>query len=58
MMQDFAKRLSDVTDGIALTKEELKLLGIDNKNDLLPQIKVNGKKYLLNGLDIIESFAK
>lgn len=43
MMQDFAKRLSDVTDGIALTKEELKLLGIDNKNDLLPQIKVNGK---------------
>ena len=34
------------------------MLGIDNKNDLLPQIKVNGKKYLLNGLDIIESFAK
>ena len=58
MMQDFAKRLSDVTDGIALTKDELKLVGIYDEHTLLPQIEVSGNKYLLNGLDIIESFAK
>lgn len=58
MMQDFAKRVSDITDGIALTKEELKLLGINDEHILIPQIEVLGNKYSLNGLDIIESFAK
>lgn len=58
MLQDFTKRASDITDGIALTKDELKILGIDEKQNLLPQIEVSGKQYLLNGLEIIEGFAK
>ena len=58
MMQDFTKRLSDVTEGIVLTKEELKIVGVDDEESLIPQIEVLGKKYSLNGLDIIESFAK
>ncbi len=58
MMQDFTKRLSDVTEGIVLTKEELKIVGVDDEESLIPQIEVLGKRYSLNGLDIIESFAK
>lgn len=58
MLQDFTKRASDITDGIALTKDELKILGIDEKQNLIPQIEVSGKQYLLNRLEIIEGFAK
>lgn len=58
MMQDFTKRLSDVTEGIVLTREELKIVGVDDEESLIPQIEVSGKRYSLNGLDIIESFAK
>lgn len=43
---------------IVLTREELKIVGVDDEESLIPQIEVSGKRYSLNGLDIIESFAK
>lgn len=58
MLQDFAKRASDVTDGIALTSDELKIVGVEDELSILPHIEVSGNTYVLNGLDIIESFAK
>ena len=47
MMQDFTKRLSDVTEGIVLTREELKIVGVDDEESLIPQIEVSGKRYSL-----------
>lgn len=58
MMRDFAKRMSDITDGFAITKNELKLVGIKDEQALIPKINVSGKSYTLNGIDIVESFAK
>ena len=58
MLQDFAKRMSDITDGFAVTKDELKLAGVKDEQSLIPRINVSGKNYTLNGIDIIESFAK
>ena len=55
--QDFVWRFSNLMDGIDISNEELELFKID-KYSLLPQIQVDGKKYILNGLDVIESFAK
>lgn len=55
--QDFLQKYADITDGLVLSEEELEIFG-GKKDGLLPKIIVDGKEYLLNGLDIIESFAK
>ena len=58
MMQDFTKRLSNITDGLAVTTDELKLVGVQEDKRLVPEIKIEGKSFILNGIDIIENFAK
>lgn len=55
--QDFLQKYADITDALVLSDEELEINGI-SKDGLLPKIIVDNKEYLLNGLDIIESFAK
>lgn len=55
--QDFLQKYADITDGLVLSEEELEIFG-GKKDGLLPKITVDGKEYLLNGLDILESFAK
>lgn len=55
--QDLLQKLANITDVLVLSEEELEINGI-SKDRLLPKIIVDNKEYLLNGIDIIESFAK
>jgi len=55
--QDFLKRYSAITDGVTVSVDDLIFSTTDLEN-LVPKIIVNKKEYQLNGLDIIESFAK
>lgn len=58
MLKDFAKRWTEITDGVLVETEELKLLGLETVQPLNPEIQVDGNNYTLHGMDIIESFAK
>lgn len=51
------KRYSDITDGVNLSEEDFSFNNIDKEN-ILPKIIVDENQYELNGLDILESFAK
>lgn len=56
-MFDFAWRVSDLTDGLSLFEDEWEILDM-NPVEAAPVIQYMGGKYQLQGLDIIECFAK
>lgn len=56
-IKDIAYKCLSFVDGISLNESDLNILKI-HKEKLFPFIKVNDIAYTLNGIDIIESFAK
>ena len=56
-LQDMALQFSSITESDALSEELLQRNEIQREG-LVPSIVVSGKEFILNGIDIIESFAK